>query len=83
MIPVILWARLELFAQFSVHLYTYAWFWSHYFMPNPDFRVRIMASDFARCDPDVFCYICGCFTTSKQQKITDIVKNAYFWYGVF
>ena len=33
-----------------------------------------------RCQlhPDVFCYICGCFTVPKQkQNITDLVKKAY------
>lgn len=31
--------------------------------------------------PDVFCYICGCFTVPKQrQNITDFVKKAYLAY---
>ena len=31
--------------------------------------------------PDVFCYICECFTVLKQrQNITDFVKNAYLAY---
>lgn len=31
--------------------------------------------------PDIFCYICGCYTTGKQrQNITPFVKNAYFQY---
>ena len=31
--------------------------------------------------PDVFCYICGCFTVPKQrQNITDFVKKAYLPY---
>ena len=32
-------------------------------------------------DPNVFCYICGPFTVSKQrQEITDFVKKAYLAY---
>ena len=31
--------------------------------------------------PDIFCYICGCFTVPKQrQNITDFVKKAYLAY---
>ncbi|KAG7160044.1 hypothetical protein Hamer_G017501, partial [Homarus americanus] len=32
-------------------------------------------------NPNVFCYICGCFVLQKQrQEITAFVKNAYFAY---
>lgn len=33
---------------------------------NPDFKVRIMAS--GKHDPDDFCCISGCFTTSKHYQ---------------
>ena len=34
-----------------------------------------------KLDPNVFCYICGSFTVSKQrQGITDFVKKAYLAY---
>ena len=34
-----------------------------------------------RLNPNVFCYICGSFTVSKQrQGITDFVKKAYLSY---
>lgn len=36
-------------------------------------------------DPNVFYYICGCFTTSKRKSITDIVRKGIlclFWYEI-
>ena len=34
-----------------------------------------------KLDPNVFCYICGSFTVSKQrQGNTDFVKKAYLAY---
>ena len=34
-----------------------------------------------KLDPNVFCYICGSFTVSKQrQGITDFVKKSYLAY---
>ena len=34
-----------------------------------------------KLDPNVFCYMCGSFTVSKQrQRITDFVKKAYLAY---
>ena len=34
-----------------------------------------------KLDPNIFCYICGSFTLSKQrQGITDFVKKAYLAY---
>ena len=34
-----------------------------------------------KLDPNIFCYICGCFATPKQRtKITDFVKKAYAAY---
>lgn len=61
----------------SIHSrFSHLW---HYLMPNRDFKVKIMASDRRKCkhDLEVFCYICGCFTTSKQgQNI--LQKNFVF-----
>ncbi len=36
MIPVFLWARLQLLIQFSANFHMYEWFWIHFLMPNSD-----------------------------------------------
>ncbi len=46
MIPIFIWARLQLFDQFSVDFHIYEWFWRHYFMHNPDLH------SFADCKLD-------------------------------
>ncbi len=45
-IPVFLCARPQLFVQFSGDFHMYEW---HYFMFNPDFKVRIMTCDRRKC----------------------------------
>ena len=43
--------------------------------------VCAMASRGCVNHPDLFCYICGCYTTVKQrQNITPFVRNAYLQY---
>ncbi len=78
-IPVFLWARLQLFLQFSAHFHLHEWFWKHYLTPNPDFYVIFMNSDRRKCkhDPDVFCFICGCFK-SYTQTVTEMCRFYLF-----
>ncbi len=45
MLTILLWARLQLYVHFSAHFHMYEWFWRHYSVHNPVFKVRIMASD--------------------------------------
>ncbi len=52
-----------------------------YFMPNPDYRVIIMASNWRKCKRKP---TCGCFTASKQpQKITDFLIYLFYYYCLF
>ncbi len=53
-------------------------------MLNPDFKVSIVASDRRKCkhEPDVFFYICDCFT-QQRQKIHILWKGLFIYKIVY